>query len=144
MEDVYFDHTFSLILYPSFQQQIEIEFEHLGGVKAEDLCPRLVAQMLHLALYRFRRMRPRTLGVRIVIGPHEVVYEVPLLREFKTGAVFLKCSGAVAAEILAGEFLELRISPQMMLAVRFVHRVQRPRHPPDSALHRCELEPRES
>src|SRR5215472_3975661 len=89
-------------------------------------------------------MRPGALRVRIVIGPHEVVYEVPLLREFETGAIFLKGGRAVAAEVVAGKLLELWISPQMVLAVGFVHRVQRPRQPPDSALNRRELEPWES
>src|SRR5208282_2675172 len=72
---------------------------------------RAVAETTHLALDCFRRMRPGSFGVRIVIRPHEVVDKVPFLRKLQYRAIFLKCRSAVAAEIFAGQALELWIRP---------------------------------
>src|SRR5579885_553525 len=78
-------------------------------------------------------MRPRAFGMRIVIGPHKVVHEVPLGRQLESGTILLESRRAVGAKILAGRLLELRIGPQMMLPVRLVHRIQRPWNPSDAA-----------
>src|SRR5258708_3834744 len=96
--------------------------------------------MTHLALDRLCRMRPRSFGVRIVVGPHEIIDKVPFLGEFEAGAIFLESRGAVRAKIIARQMLQLRIRPQMMLPIRLVHRVERPRHPSDAALDRGELQ----
>src|SRR5487761_1642556 len=74
-----------------------LEVEHPRRVEPEDLRALLVAKMRHLALDRFRRMRPRSFVMRIVIGPHEVAAQVVLRREVKSGSVLLERCETVAA-----------------------------------------------
>jgi hypothetical protein len=71
------------------------------NILAENLRARIITKMTHLALDRFRRVRPGSFGVRIVIGPHEIIDQLPFLRELKPGAILLKGRSAVAAEIFA-------------------------------------------
>src|SRR5262245_59358032 len=99
--------------------------------------------MPHLALDRFRGMGPRTFMMRVVIRPQEVVDQVELESESETGAILLKGHCPMLAKILAGQLLELGIRPHVVLAIALVHRIKRPRHPPDPGLDRRKFEPRE-
>src|SRR5215472_4362696 len=80
-------------------------------------------------------MRPGALCMRIVVGPHEIVDQVPAFGELESRVVLLEGRRAVASKVFAGQLLQLRVSPQMMFATSLVHRIQRPRYPSDSALH---------
>src|SRR5258708_5632192 len=75
---------------PAAQQRIDVELEHLGGVQPQDFCPALFLQTAHLALDRFRRVRPRTFVMRIVIRPEKIADKVMLFGEFEPDRIVLK------------------------------------------------------
>src|SRR5579863_7884009 len=82
-------------------QRVHVKLENARGVEAENLRALFVCEMSHLALDRFRRMRPHALVMRVVVGPHEIVDEVVLHREVEADTVLLKRGRTVAAEVLA-------------------------------------------
>src|ERR1700676_3689180 len=94
--------------------------------------------MAHLALDRFGGMRPASFVMRIVVGPEKVVGQIVFHREIETDWIFLERRKSVGAEILTRQHLEPRQRPHVMLAIRLVHRAQRPRNPSDTRLDRAE------
>src|ERR1700730_9338062 len=94
--------------------------------------------MAHLALDRFGRMRAAAFVMRIVGGPEKVVGQIIFHREVEADWIFLERCESVGAKILTREHLEPRQRPHVMLAIRLVHRAQRPRDPSDTRLDRAE------
>src|SRR6266446_3678540 len=128
----------------SLQQAIDVELEKSGGVKSQNFGSLLIRQLSHLTFYGFGRMRPRTLMMRIVVRPEEVVDEIELHGERQTGAVLLERDRAVRPKILARQHLELWLRQHVMFNVSLVHRVERPRDPSDSRFDRCKFDSRET
>src|SRR5439155_26845131 len=112
------------------------EAEEPRGVQTKHLRAGCVAQPTHRALDRLRRVRARTLVMRVVVAPHEIVDEGVTLREVETRLVLLKRCEAMQAEVLARQFRELRPHPEVVLQVRLVHRSDEPRNPADARLDR--------
>src|SRR5262249_24581764 len=75
---------------PPLHQLVDVELENPRGVLAQNLHTSLFLQLAHLALDRLRRMRPRSLVMRIVIGPQEIVHEVVTLGELEADRIILK------------------------------------------------------
>ena len=62
-----------------------IEVEQTCGVQPENLGPFAVVEITHRALDRSRRVRPRTLVVRVIVGPEQVVDQVVLASQVNPG-----------------------------------------------------------
>src|SRR5882724_5069961 len=99
------------------EQLVHVEVPDACRVEAENLRALVVIEMAHLALDGFRRMRPRTLMMRVVIGPQEIAHQVVLDREIEPDLVLLERCEAVGMEILAGQLLHFRKRPHVMFVI---------------------------
>ena len=116
------------------------EAKDLSGITTQHPDTGLFAQILEIALDGFGRMGPCPLVVRVVICPQDIVDEIVLLDEIEAGLVLAEGCKAVRAEIVAGKRLELGSDPEMMLEIRFVHRIEHPCEPTDPGFDRSEAQ----
>src|SRR6202043_973421 len=63
----------------ALQQQIDVELENPRRIQAQDFRALIFLELAHLSFDRLGGMRPGALGMGIVVGPHEVIYEVKTL-----------------------------------------------------------------
>ena len=89
-----------------------------------------------------RRVRPRALVVRVVVGPHQVVDDVVLLGGVEADVILLERGEAVALEVVRRQVGDHRAHPHVVGLVGVVHRLQQPRHEADARLDEAGLQVR--
>ena len=90
---------------PRPRQRVHVELEQARRIEAKDLRARVFGQTAHLALDRFRRMRPAALVMRIVVRPQEVVSQIVFHRQIEPDRIFLERRTSVARKYSLGSIL---------------------------------------